>query len=418
MIAPHEKEFSIGKLIFGNSTAMWVALAAVGAIAIGIWLDLVWRRKLAGRIGERKVMRAMIASVSPGRRQIKIALTMLALIGVAIALGEPKVKEEMTVENRGLDVVLALDVSKSMMVGDVPPSRLDQARKMAKELIKVTVGDRVGGIAFGGGAAHFPLTSDHDVIGAFVTDFGPNDVPPGSDLGEAIRVARCLLRQDLYDQLGCPGLVGRRGHGGDPLPGDSWDDDRRGRGDRGDRRGGGGDDDDDDDDDLNEPNLDEPEFETEERGKAIILFTDGADDADSAEEEVSVARQLGITVFVVGFGTEVGGEVWDVDDLGNPTQQKFDDAGKPVISRRDDKGMQALAVASGDPAHYLVAPPTGEIDIKELAKALDTVKRGVSTQRVKTAKPVFHYFLFPAFMLLVIEALISTRRRRTSGVVP
>jgi len=196
--------------MFGNSTAMWVGLAVAGTIIIGIWLDLAWRRKLAGRLGERKVLREMMASVSPTRRKIKIACTVLGLIGVAIALGEPKIKKEMTVENRGLDVVIAMDVSKSMMVGDVPPSRLDQARKMAKELLKVTTGDRVGGIAFGGGAAHFPLTNDHDVISAFVTDFGPNDVPPGSDLGEAFRVARCLLRQDLYDQLGCPGLAGSK----------------------------------------------------------------------------------------------------------------------------------------------------------------------------------------------------------------
>jgi hypothetical protein len=402
-------EFSIGKLLFAEPKALWVGVAAVALLTAGIALDQAWRRKLAGRLGERKVLRAMISSVSPMRRRIKIGCLVAGLLGIAIALGDPRIKKETTIENRGLDVVFALDVSKSMMVGDVPPSRLDQARKMAKELLKVTPGDRVAGVAFGGGAAHFPLTHDHEVTGAFVTDFGPNDVPPGSDLGEAIRVARCLLRKDLYDQLGCPGLIGRRGHGGDPLPGDEWEDDRRRRRDR-DR---GGDDEDDEDD---EPALDEPEFETEERGKAIILFTDGTDEADKAEEEVVVARQLGITVFIVGFGTEAGGEVWDVDDLGNPTRQKFDESGAPVISKRDDAGMQALAVASGDPAHYLIAPPTGEIDVDALGKALSTVKRGVSTQRVKQARPVFHWFLFPAFMLLVIEALISTRKR-TSGVV-
>jgi hypothetical protein len=401
------KEFEIGKLVFLEPTALWVGLGAVAVLSAGIAFDLSWRKKLAGKLGERKVLRAMISSVSPGRRWIKIGCLVLGMLGVAIALGDPRIKKQTTVENRGLDVVFAIDVSKSMMVGDVPPSRLEQARKMVKELLKVTVGDRVAGVAFGGGAAHFPLTHDHEVTGVFLSDFGPNDVPPGSDLGEAIRVARCLLRKDLYDQLGCPGLVGRRGHGGDPLSGDSWDD-------RPSRRGGP--DDDDDRDDDTEPSLDEPEFETEERGKAIILFTDGTDEAAKAEEEVVVARQLGITVFIVGFGTEAGGEVWDVDDLGNPTRQKFDEAGKPVISKRDDAGMAALAVASGDAAHYLVAPPTGEIEVEAIAKALSTVKRGVSTQRLKFAKPVFHWFLFPAFMLLVVEALISTRRR-TSGVV-
>ena len=151
-----------------------------------------------------------------------------------------------------------------------------------------------------------------------------------------------------------------------------------------------------------------------ERGRVLMVFTDGTDQPDEAAAQVEIARNLGITVFFVGFGTEVGGEVWDVDEDGNPLRQKFDDAGKPVISKRDDAGMRELAAASGDERHYLIAPPTGEIDGAPLVKALDTVKRGVITRRIKQARPVFHWFLFPAFMLLVIEALLSTRRRKVA----
>jgi len=400
-------DFEIGPLLFGQPTALAVGGAVVALLVVGLVLDAARRRRLTGRLGELPAMRAMIASVSPMRRRIKAVMLVLAAAGIAIALGEPKVKKRTEVENRGLDLVIALDVSKSMMVGDVPPSRLEQARVFAKALIKASGEDRVGGVVFAGGAAHFPLTDDHDVTMQFVTDFGPNDMPGGSDLGEAVRVSRCLLRPDLYDQLGCPGLIGRRGHGGDPLPGDHYDDDPRGG------RGGFGFSDEPSPDDDDEPS--EPAVDKEERGKAIVIFTDGAEDGnDKAADEVVITRQLGITVFVVGFGTEAGGEVWDTDDLGNPVAQKFDERGKPVISKRDDEGMRALAAASGDEAHYLIAPPTGELDIVPLEKALATVKRGLSTQQVKQARPVYHWFLFPAFMLLVVEALLATRRRRAT----
>lgn len=395
---PAAADFELGPLLFGEPARLAIGGAIIALLVGGLVVDAMRRKKLTGKVGELPALRAMIASASPGRRHVKAVLIVLAAVGIAIALAEPKIKRKTEVTSRGLDIVLAVDVSKSMMVGDVPPSRLDQARALMKTFLRTPSGDRVGAVVFAGGATHFPLTEDRTVIAQFLTDFGPNDMPGGSDLGEAIRVSRCLLRPDLYDQLGCPGLIGRRGHGGDPLPGDRWDDDGR-------RRGGLFDDGDDD-----EPR--EPPEEREERGKAIVVFTDGADEGDKAAEEVVIARQLGITVFVIGFGTETGGEVWDVDDQGNPTRQKLDESGKPVISKRDDAVMQAIAAVAGDASHYLVAPPDGTVDVRPLEQALSTVKKGLSAQRVKQARPVYHWFLFPAFMLIVVEALISTRRRK------
>jgi Ca-activated chloride channel family protein len=395
----------LGPLLFAEPKALAIGGAAVGLLVFGLWLDWYRRRRLTGGAVKLPVMRAMLASSSPVRRMIKAVAIVLAAIGLVIALAEPMIKKKTEVYTRGLDLVLALDVSKSMQVGDVPPSRLEQARNLVKAVLKETTGDRVAGVAFAGGAAHFPLTDDHDVTGSFLADFGPNDVPVGSDLGEAIRVSRCLLRPELSDQYGCPGTIGRRGHGGDPLPGDRYEDRDR----RGDATFGP---DEDDDDDYAEERL-----EKSERGRAIVIFTDGADDAEKAAQEVVIARQLGITVFVVGFGTEAGGEVWEVDDDGNPIRQRFDDTGKPIISKRDDRGMRTLAVASGDEGHYLIAPPTGEIDPEPVTSALSKVKRGLSSQKVRKARPVYHWFLFPAFMLLIVEALISTRRRRKT-VVP
>ena len=392
--------FEIGSLLFAQPTVLAVGGAVIAALIGALVYDDVRRQRLLGRAGQLPSMRAMVASASPLRRRLKAVLVVVAAAGVAIALADPRVKRRTEIASRGLDLVLAVDVSKSMMVGDVPPSRLEQAREMVKTYLRKPSGDRVAAVVFAGAAVNFPLTDDREATARFLTDFGPNDMPGGSDLGEAVRVSRCLLRPDLYDQLGCPGLVGRRGHGGDPLPGDRWDDDERPRRSLLD--------DQDDDDDAPE----EPAIEKEERGRAIVLFTDGADEESNPAEEIVIARQLGIDVFVVGFGTEAGGEVWDTDDFGNATSQRFDEQGRPVISKRDDAGMMGLAAASGDAAHYWAPPSDGSVDIAPLERLLSTVKRGVSAQHVKQARPVFPWFLFPAFMLLVVEALVATRRRK------
>src|SRR5690606_32296387 len=102
------------------------------------------------------------------------------------------------------------------------PSRLARARELAGAGLVELAGDRVGPVVFAGAATHFPLTEDHQVARLFLNDLGPNDLPPGSNLAEVFRVSRCLLRPDLYEDLGCE-RIGRRGHGGDPLRGESLD---------------------------------------------------------------------------------------------------------------------------------------------------------------------------------------------------
>jgi len=83
-----------------------------------------------------------------------------------------------------------------------------------------------------------------------------------------------------------------------------------------------------------------------------------------------------------------------------------------VTSRRDDAGMRALAAASGDARRYLIANDRGEVDPRPIAQALRTVNRGLATKQIKDRRDVYQPFLFAALMLLVIEAVISTRRRQ------
>lgn len=384
---------------FKDEWLAWLALAApVVVLAIHLY-DRARRRQLTGRLGELPVLARVIATTSPARRAIKDAVLAVALALFVLAAARPQLEGKREVELRGLDLVVAVDVSKSMLVDDIgptelmrakrlPTNRLERARELATWVIDELPGDRVAPVVFAGGASHFPLTEDHEVATRFLNDLGPGDLPQGSNLGEVLRVSRCLLRPDLYDDLGCA-RIGRRGHGGDPLRGES----------------------------LDPPGTreDDDKYETKaERGKAILILSDGGDPDPETIREVTNARELGIAVFFVGVGTEQGGIVYDIDPFSgkrSTTPKKGPDGGN-VISRREDANMRALAEAGGDPKRYFIASERGELDPRPVLEALRTVNRGLAMKRIKEMRDVFEPFVFAGFMLLVIEVAISTRRRR------
>lgn len=394
-------------MTFATPPLVYLAIAAPLVVLALHLYDRMRRRQLAGRLGELPVIQRVIGSASPGRRALKDTLSALAVGLVALSAARPQITGTHRVELHGLDLVLAVDVSKSMMVDDVQPTaemtrkhlettRLARARELARDLIDELSGDRIAPVVFAGAAAHFPLTEDHTVASNFVRDLGPADLPQGSNLGEVFRVARCLLRPDLYEDLGCA-RIGRRGHGGDPLNGESLDPrPRPGR------------------DDAAEPSV------MSERGKAIIVLTDGGDSTTEVQREVAAARELGIAVFLVGHGSAAGGTVPEIDpSTGKRTgvAKKLPD-GTTVTSKRDDEGMRALAQLSGDERRYLIAPESGEVDVRTVVDALRAVNRGLSTKRVKDKRDIYQPFLFAALMLLVIEVAISTRRRQRYPEAP
>lgn len=383
---------------FVTPELVWLAIAAP-VFVLGLHLYDRWRRaQLTRRLGELPVLGKVIASASPGRRITKDVLAALALGLILFAAARPQREGKRQVELRGLDVVIAVDVSKSMLVDDVgatlemarrklEPSRLARARELATAVIDELPGDRVAPVVFAGAAAHFPMTEDHQVAARFIGDMGPNDLPPGSNLAEVFRASRCLLRPDLYDDLGCE-RIGRRGRGGDPLRGESLD--------------------------PKDAPRDEDKLEQKvERGKAIVIFSDGGDADAETLREVAAASKLGIAIFVVGVGSTTGGVVYEIDSNGKRTRTaKLTPDGAVVTSKRDDAAMKAVAAAGGDERRYQIAADQGEVDPAPIVEALRAVNRGLATKRVKEMVDLFQPFLFAALMLLVIEAAIGTRRRR------
>ena len=385
---------------FETPKLLWLSGGGFALVMLLWAYDRVRRRQLTLRLGELPVVRRVIASASPGRRFIKAVMTAVGVALIGFALARPQIAGKRNVELRGLDLVVAVDASKSMLVDDVAQTaamaekhvaacRLGRARELAVALLDELPGDRVAPVVFAGAAAHFPLTEDHEVAGNFLYDLGPADIEPGSNLAEVFRVSRCLLRPDLYDDLGCS-RVGRRGHGGDPLPGEALDPDAA-------------------------TNKAAEPVDKTERGKAIVMFTDGADPEPEALREVATARELGIAVILVGIGTPEGGVVHEIDADGKVTSQakKLAD-GSDVISKRDDQNLRALAQAAGDPTRFVISAPTGEVDPGPIVAALATVSRGLATKKIDEKHDIFQPFLFAGFCLLVFEVAIATRRRRAT----
>jgi Ca-activated chloride channel homolog len=380
------------------------------AVLAPLLILLVWgwdrrqRRASLARLGDEALIERLTATASPGRRFTKACLLAAAASALCVAAARPQIQGTREVEIRGLDIVIALDVSTSMLVTDVTPTpkmtgrrrieptRLDVARELIGSLMETLPGDRIGPVVFAAAAAHFPLTEDHEVALQFLTDLGPADLPRGSDLAEALRVAQCLLRQDLAADAGCSASIGRRGNGGRPLAGE--DEPERPK-------------------DPEEGEL----IEQEQRGRVVIVVSDGEESDDlgggateGALREVRKARELGIATLLVGVGSEAGGPVYDIDDLGRRTRPKRSDDGGAIVSRRGDEAMRELATAGGDATRYLVADPKG--DPSAITAALDRVSRGLATRKTRQKRDVFHPFVLAAILLLALDATISTRRRR------
>ena len=171
-------------------------LLSLIAVPLGIVLYLAYRRWQVKRIralGDPRIIARQFNTtpgVRPGLRRAILLLLSAALLGAGwAALRGPGAA--VSVKSRGVEVILALDVSKSMLAGDVAPSRIDRARQCLLLLLNKLQGHRVGLILFAGRAyLQSPVTSDYAMLRTVLSTVGPGDVPAGGTaIGEALQLA-------------------------------------------------------------------------------------------------------------------------------------------------------------------------------------------------------------------------------------
>jgi Ca-activated chloride channel family protein len=169
-----------------------IGLMAVPALIVLFWWLLQWKKKTAKKMGDESLVKQLMANYSPARFLIKFILVLVAL--TAIILGASNLQKKGAPENvnlAGVDVMLVLDVSKSMLAQDINPSRLEKAKQLLMRLLDKLENDRVGLILFAGHAyMQMPLTTDENASRMYIQNASPDAVPTqGTVIAEALRMA-------------------------------------------------------------------------------------------------------------------------------------------------------------------------------------------------------------------------------------
>lgn len=268
---------------FADST--WLGgLAAVPLVVVFLWVA-GRRRKLAlDAFGESDLVRKLTASVSLAARRWKAAVLVLAIGLLVVALARPQFGTRVeTVRSTGQDIVVAVDLSRSMMAEDVAPNRLERARLAILRLISELDGDRIGLVAFAGDAfVQSPLTSDYSAAGMFLNAMSPDIMPvQGTDLGAALRVSLDMLDKGARD------------------------------------------------------------------ARVVVLVTDGEDQEGDFEAALDRAVSSGVRVHVVGVGSTEGVPIPEYDEEGRRTGFLRDDEDAVVTTRLDEQTLRTVAERTG-----------------------------------------------------------------------
>lgn len=177
--------------------AFWLLLL-LPAIALLYGVYLLWKKRTSKRIGEAKLVATLTKNHSPLKGRIKFFLFLIAFALGCLSLANPRKPDDESAEVRkGIDAVIALDVSNSMTATDVQPSRLALAQKLLTSLIDKMPNDRIGLVVFAGNAyTQMPLSTDHEAAKLFLSAASPAMVPEqGTVIGDALQQSNAAFEE-------------------------------------------------------------------------------------------------------------------------------------------------------------------------------------------------------------------------------
>lgn len=174
---------------FFNKEFIWL-FAAIALFIILFFFLLRWKRKVSRQIGDPFLVSALTRTFSPRLFTIKFGMLSMAFAaGVIMVMDLRKPGGPEGMNRKGIDVMIALDVSKSMLATDLAPSRLERAKQLVNKLMSEMPNNRIGLVLFAGKAyLQMPLTTDHGAARMFVSAASPDAVPQqGTVISEAIQ---------------------------------------------------------------------------------------------------------------------------------------------------------------------------------------------------------------------------------------
>ena len=223
----------------------WLLFLVLGMVVLFFWTAL-WKRKTKRLYASAELLKRLSPDQSRFKGVLKLVVLAMAVVCFCIALVNPKVGTKLeTVTREGVDIVFAIDVSKSMLAEDVAPNRLEKAQQLTAQIINNLVSDRVGIIAYAGKAVpQLPITTDYAAAKMFLQNMNTDMLSSqGTAIDEAIQLSRTYFN------------------------------------------------------------------DAEQTNRVLVIISDGEDHKDLNLDVAKAAAKEGIKIFTIGVGSEKGGPI-------------------------------------------------------------------------------------------------------------
>ncbi|MFN5475999.1 MAG: VWA domain-containing protein [Sphingobacteriales bacterium] len=231
-------------------TILLLVLVLVPVFVLLYWAVIRWKKRTVAKIGDPALVQQLINNYSPARFRWKFIMVVVAFVLGAIGLANLQRADQVAQINRqGVDVMIALDVSKSMLAEDIQPNRLQRAKLLVNKLIDELDNDKIGLVVFAGRAyLQMPLTSDHSAAKMYVNAASTASVPTqGTVIGDALQICNNAFEKE------------------------------------------------------------------QKKFKAVILISDGEDHDEKAVEIAKTMAEDGVLLHTIGIGTSSGAQIIDPD---------------------------------------------------------------------------------------------------------
>ncbi len=271
--------------MFRFAMSEWLLGLTLVPVLVGLfWLTGRARRRALARFADAELVERLTASVSRTARRVRAGLIVVATGLLVLALARPQFGTRVeTVRSVGQDIVIAVDLSRSMLAEDVTPNRLERARLAILGLMRRLDGDRIGLVAFAADAfVQSPLTIDYAAAGMFLGAMHPDIMPvQGTDLGAALRVALDALEQGARES------------------------------------------------------------------RVVVVVTDGEDHEGTLDTEIQRAVERGVRIHTVGIGSVEGAPIPEFDASGRRQGFVRDEDGTVVTTRLGGETLRRVAESTG-----------------------------------------------------------------------
>ena len=339
----HDLETNTEEFQFEEPWYLWF-LFAVPAYAMMYYLYTLWRNKAIGKFASSRMMRNLMHPISDTGNITRFVLTHFALFFLIIGIANPQYgKSKISAKRSGIDVMIALDISNSMLAEDMGSdlNRLRYAKLAIEKMINTMKGDRVGIVVFAGDAfVKAPITDDYAATKLFLASIHPGNIPiQGTAIGRAID--KCA---------------------------ESFD-------------------------------ADSP------TKKAIIVISDGEEHENKPEQSAEFAKEKGIQVFTIGVGSNTGSPIPLYDENDNRIGVKRDAQGNTVITKLNEQMMQNIARAGGGTYVKANRGDFGlDFMIREINKI---EKKEYNAKKYENYDHQFQFFIAMAGLLLIAELFVT-----------